>query len=248
MIRGKLNKASLKKILRRSSFFLLSVIVFVVGSVSYAKYLSANNMDDASGIAHMGVEIFELEKYGSYAANIDYTQAVPGADIPGPRISLKLESEVSFTVYLRVTEGAGKDAVRLSTQDKRYERGNVIKGQDADGMSHDVVAYTLAPWWTYRGTMDSYKNEEDGMVYNVKLYQYNLAADSTHKENYVSDNATDHVFKPATLYNYTNDGEDTIQILEFDSIIISQYYGVRTNPPKFYFSFEAYIRQTVDVK
>lgn len=244
MSRGKLNNKSINKILLRSSFILLAVMMFALGSVSYAKYVSTNDTDDSAGVAGMGVELFEMDKYGSYAANIDYTQVVPGADIPGPRISLKLNSEVSYTIYLRVTEASDSDA-GFGTQDTEYQRGNTIKGKDGEGRTHDIVAYSLAPWWTYEGGMDPYT--EGSITYKVKIYKYNLAADNTHPEHYVSPTAKNHVFKPATVYDYTADGAKTIQVLQYDSILISQYYGVQTKP-KFYLSFEAFIRQSVDAQ
>ena len=106
MSRGKLIKSSLGRKLLRASFILVGIAVVAAGTVSYAKYISGKESKQSAGIANMGVELFELVEYGNPVNDlkIDYTKVVPGADIPGPHIRLMINSEVSWTLFVRVTQ------------------------------------------------------------------------------------------------------------------------------------------------
>ena len=238
MTRGKL-----KKILLRTAFVLVGVTVFAVGSFSLARYVSSEEAESSAGVARLGIKVFEL-KDGDLRANIDYTQVVPGFDIPVPCISLHLESEVSYTLYLKVTEGSDVGAVH-DWSDPLFTMGNAIKGLDDKGNTHDVVSYSMAPWWSYMAT-DADDYVENGMTYHVKYYRYNLAADTDHGGSAAPDVKADYMFKAGEEYNYTAGEAGMIELLNGGAIIISQYYGVRDDdPPRFSLGFEAYIRQTL---
>lgn len=235
-----MRRGNLKKILIRSSFILAGVAVFAVGSFSLAKYVHSEEEKGAAGVARMGVKVFELTS-GSRSESIDYTQAVPGFDIPVPRISLHLDSEVGYSLYLKVMETSNSDNVAHDWTNPEFAMGNAIHGLDADGKQCDVVSYTMAPWWVFQASENVVEN---GKEYRVKYYKYNLAADPDH-EGDASTEETDFMFKPATVYDYTGT-DNTIGLLMSDAIIVSQHYGVLDEkPPQFYIGFEAYIQQTL---
>lgn len=227
---GKLTKTSIGKILLRTLPFLLGIAIIVVGSVSYAKYVSSHAIDDSASTAGMGIEIFELDKYGSQETNVDYTQIVPGADIPGPHIKLRINSEVSYTLYVKVTETGFPVPVEADKENKNslyYSTRNAIVGniKDKDGNTtpHEVISYDMSSRWAWVATE---LGEINGVKYCTKTYKYNVVGDVS--ESTVS---SDYIFKPTTKYNYTDvDVKDyttlkELQLLANDSIFISQYYG-----------------------
>lgn len=152
MSRGKHIKTPLGRILFRASFILAGVAVIAAGSVSYAKHLSAEEAKQSAGVANMGVTLFELVENGNAANDlrIDYTKVVPGADIPGPHIRLKINSEVSWLLFVKVTTN-----------------NFPIMGVDADGNEMETVTYEMAEGWkqvgapTVKGNVTEY------------TYQYN---------------------------------------------------------------------------
>lgn len=260
MSRGKIINQSFGYILFWTVCVLLSLAIFTIGSFSYARYISSNDENSSAGVANMGIEVFELEKGGSLVTNIDYTQVVPGADIPGPHIKLKMCSEVSWSLYVKVTEygfpvadGEGGDN-SLDEKNGNAIAANVTVGKDENGEDkkewHNVVMYEMSDEWELVDTQTVTENDEE---YYVKTYKYTFKDTKTG------------VFKPATQYDYT--GSDEIELLMGDVIFISQYYGdyfygdykdsevedgdSEYLPPhyrqdiKFGLSFETYIRQVL---
>lgn len=248
MSRENISKKSFGRILFRTAVILLSIAVIASGAISYAKFISASGMDDASGVAIGGIEVFELEQYGGTQANIDFSQVVPGADIPGPRVNLKMYSEVKWSLFVKVTETGfpAVDDENDELYDKLYKaKGNSIGADVIVGMNEDdsykterhsaVVSYSMNDNWTLINTEIMYA--ADNTPYYVKTYQ------ST-------------AFQPSTKYNYTNtayEGYETLggfTLLDGDSIFISQYYnsyddvnGNYSKGQKFGLAFEVYIRQ-----
>lgn len=231
----------LKKILFRTALVLTGIAVSAAGSFSLAKYISAEEAANKASVAGMGVMVFELEN-GKRSANIDYTQVVPGYDISVPRISLHLDSEISYTLYLAVTESSDVGGVHDWT-DPELANGNAIIGRDTNGDFCEVVSYSMASWWNFLGLR---RREENGVAYTVKYYSYNLGKDTEHGGNASAND--NYMFKAGVEYNFTGAGgaEKTIGLIQNDSIFISEYYGVLDNtPPQFSLAFEAYIQQTL---
>ena len=102
---GKINNSFNGMLYRTVCFLLIVAIILAVWSVSgvYAKYVDSNNSGNSANVAGVGVEFFKLVQYGQTVAGINYSKVVPGADIPGPHIQLKIKSEVSYTLFLNVT-------------------------------------------------------------------------------------------------------------------------------------------------
>ena len=108
MSRDKLNnvnKLSLGSVIYRAVCVLLIVLTLVTFSVSgvYAKYVTSGSASNSANVAGLGVEIFNVVEKGKEVGGIDYSKVIPGVDIPGPHIQLKINSEVSYTLYLEIT-------------------------------------------------------------------------------------------------------------------------------------------------
>lgn len=261
-------KTTVGKVLLRTLPLLLGAAVFVAGSVSLAKYVYTSSLNDSAGTASIGIEVFELDQYGSTEQYIDYTQIVPGSDIPGPHIKLRLNSEVSYTLYVQVTE-TGDFPLPKDDKDPLYSSNrNAIKGdvRDKNGAvsKHEVISYSMSSRWKLIETVIG--KMEDGTKCCTKTYKFNVEGSVGS-----NDKDSDYMFKPATKYNYTNVETENyttlyeLPVLEFDAIIVSQYYGDyvyggyedKNGKPeyvdggyqqkqKFYISFNAYIKQVVN--
>ena len=99
------NKLSFGSTLCRAVCLLLIVAILVVWSVGvvYAKYVTSDSSSNSAGVAQVGVETFNLVEHGQAVAGTDYSKVIPGVDIPGPHIQLKINSEVNYTLYLEIT-------------------------------------------------------------------------------------------------------------------------------------------------
>lgn len=150
---NKINKQSFAGMLYRTVCLLLivAIIMLAVWSISrvYAKYVSFDNPNSSANVAGVGVEIFNLVQYGQAVAGIDYSKVVPGADIPGPHIQLKINSEVSYTLYVDVTihgcptylndDGEEVDAVYFGLTDK----WEFVKSADNGGYTTSTYKYVV---------------------------------------------------------------------------------------------------------
>lgn len=215
-----------RKILLRSTCILLALALFTMASYSLAKYVSTNEEKTDAGVAKLGIEIFELTDSGKTDTTIDYTKIVPGANISGPSIKLKMYSEISWSIYVTVTEigfpvGPEEDKDEENSLDKA--KGNSITAQtsvvDENGetrrVNHQVISYYMADDWSLSETKRCTGTADDGTQYTyyVKTYVYNK------------------VFKPATKYNHTNEFFNDyetlyeIPLLAGSEIFVSQYYG-----------------------
>ena len=221
---GNALKQPLGKFLFWLTFGLILFTLLTAGVASYAKYVSSQESNNVAGVADMGIEIFELKEHGVTFDNVDLTKVVPGVDIPGPHIKLKMYSEVSWAVYVKVTERGFPVADELD-----YRPGNKITGRGNDGRLHNVVIYDVSADWEL---VDVEKSKDpDGTMHYVKTYRYN------------------EVFQPATSYDLT-DSTTAIQFLAGEYIFISEHYGNydyenggNKPGPQFGLTFEAYIRQ-----
>ena len=137
MSRGK-NKMSFGRILLLPTFILLGIMVVLVGTVSYAKYISREESKQSANVANMGVELFELVERGKVVneLKIDYTKVVPGADIPGPHIRLQIESEVTWSLFVKV----------------KWTNTFPIMRTLPDGHQEEIVYFNMADGWEVYGT------------------------------------------------------------------------------------------------
>lgn len=89
----------------RAVCILLIVTMIIAWSVSgvYARYVNNVSSNNSASVASMGVEIFNLAQYGQAIAGVDYSKVIPGVDIAGPHIQLKINSEVSYALFVQVT-------------------------------------------------------------------------------------------------------------------------------------------------
>ena len=102
---NKINKLSFGSTVCRALCLLIIVVMLVAWTFSgvYAKYVTSESSSSTANVAGIGVEIFKLVEHGKAVEEFDYSNVVPGVDIPGPHIQLKIKSEVSYTLYLDVT-------------------------------------------------------------------------------------------------------------------------------------------------
>ena len=237
----------------------LSITVLVVFAVSevYAKYISSHNSNNTPNLAQVGITEFELVNYQGKTSDIlkyDYTKIVPGADIPGPHINLKINSEVSYTLFLRVKVLNGN----LNGDDKKENEENLTAKT-----AHIETKIDTTKWELYSTTTETVKvkpekdtegdtegNTEKGIEEDTE----GDAEEDTEKENkkeytvytykYIVDSPegiNDYVFKPGQVYNCV--GDNAIRILKDDVIYVSQYYTQKNG--QFELTFEAYIRQVL---
>ena len=251
-----ITKRYIKRVLYQAGFVILALLAFGALSFSYAKYIASRESDNSAGVANVGVEVFELVKpedddydwswfKTTYSddgigagykgkAVVDYEQIVPGADIPAPYINLKINSEVSYTLYVKV---------KVSQNLPHY-----IKEVDANGYPvTEETIYCLPDddQWTVIG--DQTKKEGDCFVYTYKYIVDNTATDDSQ-----------YIFKAGTKYEekdeYGNATAKKISILYNDLIYVSDKYGRaefgtwNDSATPFTIEFEIFIRQTLDGK
>lgn len=220
---------SVKKILLYAVLPVVVLAVSLAGSFSLARYISSGGLDDSANVANLGIEIYKLSDRQELVEKIDFTQVVPGADIPAPHIQLKLKSEVSYTLFIKVTT-TGFSQWETDTQDKTKIIGAKVMGEDHNDNEREWVKYTLGERWDY--VTSSY---DDKTNVRTSTYKYNLATD-------VKNDTADYVFKPTVQYDFTDKNE--LQILKGDVIYISQYYD-HEKAEKFTLTFETYIHQVL---
>ena len=152
------NKLSFGSTLCRALCILLIVAMLVAWSVSgvYAKYVTADNSSNSANVAGVGVEIFNLVEHGKAIAGADYSKVIPGVDIPGPHIRLKINSEVSYTLYLEITAR------------------NFPTYINVDGQQVKVVYFDLTDDWELVNTAQAGSNT---------TYTYKYVVDKTNNVN-----------------------------------------------------------------
>lgn len=209
----KLKKPLSKKFVFRTAVVLICLAVLAAGTVSYAKYFSFFEKNSSASVANVGIEVFEINKYGSLATNIDFSQIVPGADIPGPHIKLKMNSEVNWSLFVKVTERGFPVEEWLDDVPGNSISARVTVGKDENGddiiQYHDVISYFMSENWERIDTVKEV-DKKSGEIYYVKTYKYTS------------------VFVAGKSYNFTNEegkGEGEIALLAGDFIEVSQYYG-----------------------
>lgn len=220
------------------TLYILAVITLCVFAVSevYAKYVSSGKSDGSANVAGMGIEVFELVDHGNSkladhgkdepSIKYDCTKVIPGVDIPGPHIKLKIKSEVSYTLYVKV-KVPNVDCIKFGEDDN-----------NVTAVKKPTVTYKMAGNWVEDV---EHRVKENG--YTVYTYKYSVAKDSAP--------GTDFVFKAGEEHVY--DSPDTeIQILDGDKIDVSQYFSYKDFDHKNYpdvtdftLSFETFIRQVI---
>ena len=161
MSRDKLNnfnKLSLSSICRICCILLIvAILVAWLVSGVYGKYVASDGSSDSANVAGVGVEIFDLVEYGKAVDGVDYSKVIPGVDIPGPHIRLKINSAVSYTLYLEITTRNFPTYVTV------------------DGEQVEVVYFDLADNWEWVKTVD-----DDG--YKTVTYKYVVSTTDDVKE------------------------------------------------------------------
>ena len=215
---GKFIKSPLGKILLRASFILLGAAVVAVGSVSYAKYVTSDEVKENSHVASMGIDLFELVEHGSAVESmkIDYTKVVPGANIPGPHVRLKVDAEVSYRLFVKYT---------LIGELPTYKFME-------DGYEHEfeTIGIQFSDKWKYYMT---YRYPEEDRV--EVIYQYLDIFKPTEKYDYTAEGSgeikvlqNDEIFVSQYYGKYDYPGQSYEQVAKFE------------------LTFEAYIRQVLE--
>lgn len=182
------NKLSVGSTLWRALCILLIVAILVVLSVSgvYAKYATSDNSSNSANVAGVGVEIFNLVEHGKAVAGADYSKVIPGVDIPGPHVQLKINSEVSYTLYLQITTR------------------NFPIYINVDGEQVKVVYFDVTDNWELINTVE---------VGGNTTYTYKYVVDNTdNTKNYVFKAGVEHTYVEANEITVLKD--DVIYVSE----------------------------------
>lgn len=196
----------------------LTLIGLTLGEV-YAKYISSNNSDDSANVANVGVEVFELVEHGEEKNTqyyYDCKKIIPGVDIPGPHVKLKINSEVSYALYVKVTVPNAK----------------CIKyGNDGNSPTEEqtVTFSVLSEWGSPVETQEVKDKTSNVLLYTVYTYKYATVFKPATEYNYTKDEGAL--------------GE--IKVLEGDVVKVSQYFKPDSEDFSFSLAFEAYIRQVI---
>lgn len=156
-----MSRGSLRKTAKRFSsgvpiwamciLFVLSLLAAMSFGEVYARYVTSDDADGTGNVASVGIESFELFEHAKGVESIDYTKVVPGADIPGPHVKLKIDAQVDYTLYVKVT---------------------AINFPPADGEGNEVqtVSYSLSEdtWRLVNTTTEQKGNDK----YTVSTYEY----------------------------------------------------------------------------
>lgn len=154
-----MNGRKLKTAKRSSNgFFVLTACILLVLTLlaawsigeAYARYVTSDDANDSGNVASVGIESFDLFEHADGVESIDYTKVVPGADIPGPHIQLEINSQVSYTLYVKVT------AINFPPV-------------DGNGVEAGTVSYSLSDAWRLVNTATEQKGDDK---YTVSTYEY----------------------------------------------------------------------------
>ena len=191
-----INKRSFASVLFRTACILLIITILAVWSVSvvFARFVNSDNSNNSADVAGVGVEVFNLVEYGQAVAGIDYSKVVPGADIPGPHIRLKINSEVSYALYIDITV---------------HNKPTYIND---DGEEVDAVYFDLTDNWEFvkaveNGgyTTSTYKFVVD-KTNNVKNYVFKAGEEHTYVGNNEITILQDDVIYVSEFYRNSGNG------------------------------------------
>ena len=166
MSKGKIFKKSYRNVLYLAiSSFVIVALLIALSATSLAKYISSHNSDQSAGTAKMGIETFELIEHGKHGENDDSTvngtqlkydceKIIPGVDIPGPHVRLKIDSEVSFALYVKVN----------------VPNVACVKFGSGDATATQTVTYKMAGGWVEDGASETVT--VSGVIYTVYTYKY----------------------------------------------------------------------------
>lgn len=166
MSKGKIFNKSYRNVLYLAiSCFVIVALLIALSSTSLAKFISSHNSDQSAGTAKMGIETFELIEHGKHGEKDDTTvkgtqlkydckKIIPGVDIPGPHVKLKIESEVSCALYVKVN----------------VPNVTCIKFGDGKPTATQTVTYKMADGWEAEGASETVT--VGGVEYTVYTYKY----------------------------------------------------------------------------
>ena len=207
---NKINKPPFGSTLSCTVCILLVVAILVAWSVSgvFAKYVTSDNSSNSAGVAGVGVEIFSLAEHGQTVVGFDYSNVVPGVDIPGPHIQLKINSSVSYTLYLKVTTF------------------NCPTYIDVEGEQVQVVYFDMTADWepVESVTVDGYTVSTYKFVVGTADTVSNYVFKAGEEYSYVDDNEItilkDDVIYVSERYGEFRDSEDLSFSIKFEAYIL----------------------------
>ena len=201
---------SLSSKLCRTLCVLLIVAILATLTISgvYALYVNSNNSSNAAGVAGVGVEIFNLVEHGQAVAGVDYSNVVPGVDIPGPHIQLKIKSEVSYTLYV---------VVKVS---------NLPTYINADGEEVQAIYFDLTSDWELVQTVETDGTTAYTYKYVVSTIdgEKNYVFTAGKQHTYLNDNEiailqNDVIYVSEKYGELCRNGEDTSFSVKFETYI-----------------------------
>lgn len=239
--RGKSLGKSFGAMLYRAVCILLVFTVLTSWSVSglYAKYVSGSSVDENANVARMGIEEFKLIDRAEATSARDFSKLVPGADIPAPHISLKINSEVSYTLYLKITLTIPSGLESMQSNDKHV----CVAYTDDSGSVSNIVYFTVdSSKWEFVKTVSG-TDSSDQTQQGDDATDGNQTTTATTTLTYVYKYKTN--FVAGTTYDYTADSAQ-LKITTGDVIYVSQYYDKTNSGSEFSLSFDAYLKQYIN--
>lgn len=184
MSRGKIFKKSYRNVLYLAiSVFVAIALLIALSATSLAKYISSQKKGDSAGVAGMGIKVFELIEHGSHGEEDDaeYTEGqidlkydcekiIPGVDIPGPHIKLKIDSAVSCALYVKVN----------------VPKVDCIKFGDGEPTKTQTVTYKIDSKWALQSDLTQEVSSGD-TVYTVYTYKYEDVFNPATEYNHTKD-------------------------------------------------------------
>lgn len=246
--RSKVFSNTLGAVLYRAVCILLVITALTSWSVSglYAKYVSAGSVDENANVARIGIEQFKLIHRAKATTSRDYSKLVPGADIPAPHVSLKINSEVSYTLYLNITLTIPAD---LANSQSDYKHVCVAYTDDSGSVS-DIVYFTVdsSKWVfvkTVSGTDSSDQTQQgDDAATGTDGNQVGATTSAQYTTiTYVYKYTTN--FVAGTTYDYTT---NQLEIITGDVIYVSENYNrekLPANALEFSLGFDLYLKQYI---
>lgn len=246
MSRGKILKKTYRSILYWSvcALIVITLVAFAISEV-YAKYVTSGGLNDSANVAGVGVEVFELVGHGDHGTEDTFVAEwnntgrkyecnllIPGVDIPGPHVKLKINSDVSYTLYIKVK--VPKNVGCLSFVNAVDQP--LPDDEEVDDKEEKTVFLKMNRHWVEER---AYREKSDDYI--VYTFKYSLTDAAT---------VPDYVFKAGVEYVHDTD-ETEIEILNDDRIYVSDKFDYSAfkhetvNAVDFTLSFEAYIRQVI---
>lgn len=216
MSRGNFIKKSYKAILYWAVFAIVAITLIALSATSLAKYVVSESADGGSAnVLGVGVEELELvtdwqmrpgtggdpdpgkdpddpdigSGSGNQAAiNYDASKIIPGVDIVAPRIKLKINSSVNYSLYIKVSV-------------PKFDFVN-FGGTEGDISKTTTLVYKMTDKWVEEESLRITTTE-----YTVYTYKYNLG------EGFVFEAGESYSYEDEEAIRILND--DTIFVSQY---------------------------------